>query len=114
MLNQIALADAANALRKEEKPFKVLFEHGTLSVELYKPDKVDNQNPHERDEVYVIAAGSGQFILEGEITEVKAGDFLFVPAGAYHKFINFTADFSTWVLFYGPSGGEKGMTTNYL
>jgi mannose-6-phosphate isomerase-like protein (cupin superfamily) len=37
----------------------------------------------------------------------KAGDFLFVPAGIEHRFTNFTADFSTWVFFYGPKGGEK-------
>lgn len=46
--------------------------------------------------------------LNGEITvEFQAGDFLFVPAGIEHRFINFTDDFSTWVIFYGPVGGEK-------
>jgi uncharacterized RmlC-like cupin family protein len=35
------------------------------------------------------------------------GDFLFVPAGIEHRFVNFTDDFSTWVIFYGPKGGES-------
>ena len=32
---------------------------------------------------------------------------IFVPAGIEHRFENFTDDFSTWVIFYGPAGGEK-------
>jgi quercetin dioxygenase-like cupin family protein len=35
------------------------------------------------------------------------GDLFFVPAGKVHTFKNFTEDFSTWILFYGPKGGEK-------
>jgi mannose-6-phosphate isomerase-like protein (cupin superfamily) len=106
MENHISLKHAKNALAKSDNLFEVLFNHGTLSVELYKPDKIDNQLPHTRDEIYVIASGSGQFNLAGEITSVNPGDFLFVPAKAVHHFLNFTSDFSTWVFFYGPEGGE--------
>jgi len=83
-----------------------LFGHGTLSVELYKPEKLDLQTPHDRDEVYIIAEGNGRFHLENESIYFGKGDFLFVPAGKVHKFETFSADFSTWVLFYGPKGGE--------
>jgi len=31
---------------------------------------------------------------------------LFVPAGVEHRFENFSDDFATWVIFYGPEGGE--------
>lgn len=34
------------------------------------------------------------------------GDLLFVPAGVVHRFEEFTDDFATWVMFYGPEGGE--------
>ncbi len=84
-----------------------LFEHGTLSIEIYKPDKVDKQIPHDRDEVYVIISGSGEFINENKKVTFEAGDFLFVTAGNQHRFINFTKNFATWVIFYGPIGGEK-------
>ncbi|AHM60686.1 cupin domain-containing protein [Flammeovirgaceae bacterium 311] len=70
--------------------------------------------PHDRDEVYIIATGSGKFMLEEELTAFKAGDFLFVPAGANHRFVEFTDDFSTWVLFYGPPGGERSEPINHL
>jgi len=35
------------------------------------------------------------------------GDMLFVPAKMEHRFEDFSADFATWVLFYGPTGGER-------
>lgn len=34
------------------------------------------------------------------------GSLLFVPALRPHRFTPFTDDFSTWVVFYGPDGGE--------
>lgn len=99
--------EALQKLAKIESPFLTVFEHGTLSIEVYKPEKVDLQQPHSRDEAYVIISGNGEFLNDGVRTEVETGDFLFVPAGIEHRFENFTDDFSTWVVFYGPEGGEK-------
>ena len=94
-------------LQASGKEFVEFFKHGSLVVELYKPDKVDKQQPHSRDEVYIIAAGTGRFYNAGTYVDFSPGDFLFVPAGAEHRFEEFTDDFMTWVLFYGPEGGEK-------
>ncbi|MGB5821599.1 MAG: cupin domain-containing protein [Saonia sp.] len=94
-------------LAQQDSPFLTLFEHGTLSVEIYKPERIDLQQPHSRDEVYVVVSGTGEF-LNGDVqTTFAPGDFLFVPAGVPHRFENFTDDFATWVIFYGPEGGEK-------
>lgn len=114
MLHKIAFTEAMQTLEASAQEFKTMFEHGTLSVEIYKPDLLDKQQPHERDEVYIIASGKGKFTLEQEVTDIKAGDFLFVPAGAVHRFTDFSSDFSTWVLFYGPTGGEQGVPKNHL
>jgi mannose-6-phosphate isomerase-like protein (cupin superfamily) len=84
-----------------------LFEHGTLLVKLYAPRGNDPQTPHTRDEVYVVMHGSGEFVVADERQAFAAGDMLFVPAGVAHRFENFSADFATWVVFYGPEGGEK-------
>jgi mannose-6-phosphate isomerase-like protein (cupin superfamily) len=86
--------------------FIELFRHGTLSVELYAPRGKDPQTPHTRDEIYVIATGSGRFRRGSEDTTFGPGDVLFVPAGEEHRFEEFTDDFATWVFFYGPEGGE--------
>ena len=85
-----------------------LFQHGTLSVELYAPRGRDPQSPHTRDEVYVVVQGSGQF-LNGEARHpFGPGDLLFVPAGVVHRFESFSDDLAVWVIFYGPEGGEAG------
>ena len=102
----ISTKKALEELKDVPSEFKELFTHGTLSVEIYKPDQIDKQQPHERDEIYVVVAGSGTFYLNGKRAPVQAGDFIFVPAYAAHRFEDFTEDFSTWVFFYGPKGGE--------
>jgi mannose-6-phosphate isomerase-like protein (cupin superfamily) len=86
--------------------FVEAFAHGSLVVELYAPVVIDPQLPHARDEVYFVVSGSGDFVVAGERSRFIAGDALFVAAGIEHRFENFTPDFSTWVVFYGPPGGE--------
>ena len=90
------------------KRFANLFNHGTLAVEYYAPRGIDPQQPHTRDELYVVTHGSGTFFCDGERTPIEPGDFLFVPAGVEHRFENFTEDFGVWVVFYGREGGEAG------
>jgi mannose-6-phosphate isomerase-like protein (cupin superfamily) len=100
-----ALAALAAASGNE---FVTLFRRGTLEVEVYKPDRVDRQQPHTRDEVYVVISGSGTFVNGGMRQPFGPGEVLFAPARAEHRFEDFTADFATWVFFYGPEGGEAG------
>lgn len=101
--------DAAMKKLDAEKgaQFTSVFGHGTLEVELYRPQKVDEQQPHTRDEIYVVISGSG-FFANGETRQpFEAGEVLFVAAGVEHRFEDFSDDFATWVLFYGPEGGER-------
>jgi mannose-6-phosphate isomerase-like protein (cupin superfamily) len=107
LTDHLSIPQATYQLKQSGNLFTEVFKHGTLSVEFYKPEKTDNQTPHDRDEVYIIATGTGQFYNDGITTHFNPGDFLFVPAGVEHRFLNFTDDFSTWVLFYGPLGGER-------
>jgi mannose-6-phosphate isomerase-like protein (cupin superfamily) len=90
--------------------FASLFRHGTLEVELYAPRGRDPQQPHRRDEVYVVAQGSGTFLNGVARHPFGPGDLLFVPAGVAHRFEEFTDDLVVWVIFYGPDGGEAGST----
>lgn len=90
----------------EGKRFATVFRHGTLLVEIYAPRGRDPQQPHTRDEIYVVARGAGEYVCGGERAEVGPNDFLFAPAGVEHRFENFTEDFAVWVMFYGPEGGE--------
>lgn len=107
---------ADEASRKLEelggKRFITLFEHGTLQVEYYAPRGHDPQQPHNRDEVYVVVSGSGMFYDGTDHRPCVDGDLLFVAAGIPHRFEDFTDDFGVWVLFYGPEGGEQSDSTD--
>ena len=84
-----------------------MLKHGSLLVKVYAPRSNDPQQPHTRDEVYVVAKGSGEFLCGGERNAFKAMDLLFVPAGVTHRFEKFSDDLTVWVMFYGPEGGEQ-------
>lgn len=86
--------------------FVALYQHGSLIVELYAPRGHDPQKPHTRDEIYVVASGTGTFFNGSTRVPFAPGDLLFVAAGIPHRFEDFTDDFAVWVMFYGPEGGE--------
>jgi mannose-6-phosphate isomerase-like protein (cupin superfamily) len=83
-----------------------VFSHGSMEAELYIPVDIDPQTPHTRDEIYIVAKGNGQFFNGEDTINVEERSFLFVPAGVEHRFLNFSEDFTVWVIFYGPEGGE--------
>jgi mannose-6-phosphate isomerase-like protein (cupin superfamily) len=98
-----ALAQHLGLHHFDERPrFAQVFAHGSLEVEIYAPRGIDPQTPHTRDEVYVVVAGHGKFFCDGETRDFATGELLFVPAGVEHRFLDFSDDFVTWVLFYGP------------
>ena len=86
--------------------FALAMESGSLSVELYAPRGADPQQPHARDEVYVVVSGQGEFVQGQERHAFAAGDLMFVPAGVEHRFEHFGDDLVVWVIFCGPEGGE--------
>jgi mannose-6-phosphate isomerase-like protein (cupin superfamily) len=98
---KVSIENALSELNKaNEQLFVKVMEHGSMSVEIYRPVKTDLQTPHKQDEIYVIISGGGEFINNGERLTFKPGDVLFVAAGIEHRFENFTDDFATWVIFF--------------
>ena len=87
-------------------PAAELMAHGTMALEIFAPRGEDHQTPHAQDELYIVAAGTADFTSDGETGPVKAGDALFVRAGVLHRFSRMSSDFVTWVVFWGPDGGE--------
>jgi mannose-6-phosphate isomerase-like protein (cupin superfamily) len=102
----IRRGDAAAAKLEPGRLSALMLRHGTLELRWYAPKGHDPQMPHDRDEVYVVAAGHGSFVRGDERVAFGPGDALFVAAHVPHRFEDFSADFATWVMFYGPVGGE--------
>lgn len=98
-MERLTVANALSSLKGHSESFTELFSHGSLAVEIYKPEKVDTQTPHSRDEVYVVASGSGYVVNGDSRQKFETGGVLFVAAGIEHRFEDFSEDFSTWVFF---------------
>src|SRR5580693_4978087 len=90
----------------EGERYAEAFSRGSMSVGYYAPRGADPQGPHQRDELYIVHQGNGDFIVAGKRQPFAPGDVLFVAAGVEHHFENFGADFGAWVVFWGPPGGE--------
>lgn len=91
----------------------LLMRHGSMSLRYYAPRGGDPQTPHDQDEIYIVAAGSAAIVSgpsEGHLERraCGAGDAIFVAAGHVHRFVDMSPDFGTWVVFFGPIGGEQG------
>jgi mannose-6-phosphate isomerase-like protein (cupin superfamily) len=84
-----------------------LLARGSMTLEFYAPRGADHQTPHTKDEIYILMKGHGWFRSGEDRYAVETGDALFVPAGVEHRFEDFSDDFETWVIFYGPEGGER-------
>jgi mannose-6-phosphate isomerase-like protein (cupin superfamily) len=80
--------------------FVRVLEHGSMEVEIYAPRGKDLQEPHTRDELYVVVSGSGEFVNGPDRHPFGPGDVLFVPTGVEHRLEDFTDDLAAWVIFY--------------
>ena len=81
--------------------------HGTMVCKIFAPRRIDRQTPHAQDELYFVISGSGAFEHGGDRHAFGPGTAFFVAAGEPHRFVDFTPDFATWVVFWGPQGGER-------
>jgi len=115
-------ADARVALNDPGRSTALMLAHGTMELRWFGPQQHDPQMPHDRDELYIVVSGTGVFMraveslpfddltlpVQGEDrVSFGPGDALFVPAGTVHRFEDFSEDFATWIVFYGPEGGES-------
>jgi mannose-6-phosphate isomerase-like protein (cupin superfamily) len=79
-----------------------VFVDGDVEIRLYAPKGHDPQTPHDRDELYIVALGRGKFRVGDRVEPFEPGALLYVGAHEAHRFEDFSDDFATWVLFYGP------------
>ena len=94
----------------EGAPSVTVFSHGSMLLKVFTPstnrDGIDRQLPHDQDELYLVHRGSATMVIGAQSFPATPGDAFFVPAGVRHRFDAVSHDFATWVVFYGPQGGE--------
>lgn len=104
------LPGAPTTLYPAGAPSVETLRNGNMTLKVFRPsvnpEGRDLQQPHEQDELYLVYGGSAEIVIRGQRFSACVGDAFFVPAGAVHCFENFSSDFVTWVVFYGPQGGE--------
>lgn len=98
----VSLAAALGLPRTPGRSAEV-FTDGDLEVRFAARPTDGPQVPHQKDEIYFVAAGTARYRVEDRATDVGPGDVLFCAAHVPHGFEGNSADFSVWVLFYGPS-----------
>jgi mannose-6-phosphate isomerase-like protein (cupin superfamily) len=91
----------------EGEPFAAAIKHGSMLLEVFAPRGSDRQSPHSQDEIYIVVSGTAELDRAGERMPARVGDALFVAAGVEHKFYGMSDDFITWVVLWGPEGGEE-------
>jgi mannose-6-phosphate isomerase-like protein (cupin superfamily) len=99
---RLTAAELASAPLTPGRLSRLAFETGDIELRHYAPQAEDRQVPHDRDELYFVIAGTGVFQRASERVPFGPGDVLYAAAGEDHRFAQFSQDFSTWVLFYGP------------
>jgi mannose-6-phosphate isomerase-like protein (cupin superfamily) len=98
----LTVEEALHLLAAKQADYLRLIEDATYDIGIYKPEGIDPQTPHTRDELYIVGAGTGEFVCGGETRAFAPGDLLFVSAGVEHRFLNFSKDFSVCVVFFRP------------
>jgi len=93
---------AALALTRTAGRSREIFRDADLGIRFAAKLPDGLHAPHPRDEVYIVAAGTGDYRCEDRVMAVGAGDLLFAAAHVPHGFENMSADFCAWVIFYGP------------
>ena len=68
--------------------YEVFFESPSLELGVYVlvAPEPDDQDPHDRDELYVVLEGEGVLTVEGNEQKLRPGDAAFVAASDDHRF----------------------------
>jgi mannose-6-phosphate isomerase-like protein (cupin superfamily) len=98
----LSLAAALALPLPEGRRSSEVFVDGDLEIRLYAPKGHDPQTPHDRDELYIVVAGRGNFRVGDRVSPVEIGALLYAAAHEVHRFEDFSDDFAVWVVFYGP------------
>ena len=88
--------------------YEIVHESPGMEVGVYVlvAPEPDRQQPHDRDELYVVLDGRGTLEIEDGTVDLKEGEAAFVPAGADHRFVGYEG-LSVLVIFAGDRSSSE-------
>src|SRR5919204_1940254 len=101
-MDRIRVRDAQRRLEQAGGGYEIVHQSPGLEIGVYVlvAPEPDRQQPHERDEIYVVLSGRGTLEVEGDSVELHEGDAAFVRAGDDHRFTGYEG-LSVIVIFAG-------------
>jgi mannose-6-phosphate isomerase-like protein (cupin superfamily) len=103
-MDPIRVEKARRRLESGAGGYEIVHESPGLEIGVYVlvAPEPDRQQPHDRDEVYVVLDGRGTLQIADDSVELGEGDAAFVPAGVDHRFTGYEG-LSVLVVFAGAS-----------
>jgi mannose-6-phosphate isomerase-like protein (cupin superfamily) len=83
-------------------------EHAQLVAMTIQPGEEIGEETHEGDQILFFVEGEGEAILEGESGPARPGDYVFVPAGTLHNFVNTGSEPLRLLTTYAPPEHPHG------
>jgi Cupin domain. len=105
---------AALALPRTPGRSSEVFVDGDLEVRFAARPTNGPQVPHQRDELYFVASGSGHYRVEETVTAVGPGDVLFCAAHVAHGFEIFRRIFPCGCCFMASKSSGTRFQTDSL
>lgn len=83
--------------------------HCQLVVMALKPSEEIGAEVHDLDQFFRVVAGSGEAVLNGVRTPIRAGYSVVVPEGANHNIINTGSESLRLYTIYSPPNHRDGV-----
>jgi mannose-6-phosphate isomerase-like protein (cupin superfamily) len=84
-------------------------EHCQLVLMSLKPKEEIGEESHKPDQFFRVEAGSGEVVLNGVRTAIRAGSAIVVPSGAMHNIINTGEVSMKLYTIYAPPNHQDGV-----
>jgi mannose-6-phosphate isomerase-like protein (cupin superfamily) len=101
-MDPIRIREVQRRLQQAKGGYEIVHESPGLELGVYVlvAPEPDRQQPHDRDEIYIVLSGRGTLEVERDAVELGEGDAAFVKAGDNHRFTGYEG-LSVLVIFAG-------------
>ena len=106
-VDPIRVREVQRRLEQGQGGYEIVHQSEGLELGVYVlvAPEPDRQQPHDRDEVYIVLSGRGTLQIADDSVALKEGDAAFVPAGVEHRFTGYEG-LSVLVVFAGMETGR--------